>query len=794
MLGPSRAGLARSGLAQDLPQAGGDCENDFFIYVFKVQPCPKRGAHDWSSCPYAHPKEKARRRDPRVYKYASTPCPESLKGVSCGRGVDCHYAHSVYEYWLHPSRFRTQARAARPPRRAVAGAARAARPRRRAHAAPTPTPPRPVRRAAQMCKKGNQCNRALCFFAHSASELRFPETGDDLEAAAVDAAAASATAGALPPAVCGAPAAVFTPASMLVPGLPGGYGALPSIMGLGQVCGDGGAAAHMAAAQLAAMGGAGYGMVPVGAPPPMLVRQDGSGAYALGGSDGSFAGVDPASLSDPLPRLGGDGMGAPSSAAWLQLAAASQLPVSQVMGAIQPPPAHAQSAQARGHALHAPNALALQQQARGAAAGLQCVNAGAGAGSPGAGADHLATSLAGMALVDDNSASSCLTSLSGDQQYLTVLAGGGGGSSLDLSSALTGGGVSSPVKASAGMDLLLLQQQLHAQQQAQLAKLGSGSMASTVASCGAAAGSRSSSGALSYHLVPPMQAPAAAGGWGVRMAASSMLGQAPRLRSHVSSAAGAASCSAAGQARALGRPRRVSVRCFQQHAPPAASAVGSINKVKLSFKLPYHCTFGQEVCLVGSGEALGNWSVENAKPMHWTDGDVWEVEFEVTTGPEVELEYKYVVRSTDGGVLCWKPGENCQIRVPVWLQEEKAIAEGVLVRDAWDGSLQDIELEVTGFTRAEFTEEEERAAVQSAVDRALHELSHAMTSSASVQTKKQDPTAPEVLQADRLVAAAARKAVAMHRAFEASKALQALPMPAGQEVAAEQPQQRPDAA
>lgn len=55
-----------------------------------------RGAHDWSSCPYAHPKEKARRRDPRVYKYASTPCPESLQGMNCGRGVDCPYAHSVY--------------------------------------------------------------------------------------------------------------------------------------------------------------------------------------------------------------------------------------------------------------------------------------------------------------------------------------------------------------------------------------------------------------------------------------------------------------------------------------------------------------------------------------------------------------------------------------------------------------------------------------------------------------------------------------------------------------------------
>lgn len=50
-----------------------------------------------------------------------------------------------------------------------------------------------------------------------------------------------------------------------------------------------------------------------------------------------------------------------------------------------------------------------------------------------------------------------------------------------------------------------------------------------------------------------------------------------------------------------------------------------------------------------------------------------------------------------------------------------------------------------------------------------------------------DPTAPEVLQADRLVAAAARKAVAMHRAVEASKALQALPAPA--HGGAEQPKQ-----
>eukprot|EP00775_Hariotina_reticulata_P010632 gene10632-10790_t len=97
--------------AMQVDSQGGDdsVANEFFMYVFKASGgALGAGAHDWSSCPYAHPKEKARRRDPRVYQYASTPCPESLKGINCGRGLACPYAHSVYEYWLHPARFRTQ--------------------------------------------------------------------------------------------------------------------------------------------------------------------------------------------------------------------------------------------------------------------------------------------------------------------------------------------------------------------------------------------------------------------------------------------------------------------------------------------------------------------------------------------------------------------------------------------------------------------------------------------------------------------------------------------------------------
>lgn len=36
--------------------------------------------------------------------------------------------------------------------------------------------------------------------------------------------------------------------------------------------------------------------------------------------------------------------------------------------------------------------------------------------------------------------------------------------------------------------------------------------------------------------------------------------------------------------------------------------------------------------MVGSGEALGNWNIENGRRMHWTDGDVWQVDFEMSAG------------------------------------------------------------------------------------------------------------------------------------------------------------------
>jgi hypothetical protein len=103
----------------------------FMIYCYKITPCTYRTPHDWRACPWAHPSERAARRDPRSFFYSSIPCSNARHGHTCGRGTACEYSHNVTEYWLHPDRFRTE-----------------------------------------WCSLGDRCDRRLCFFAHSAAELR----------------------------------------------------------------------------------------------------------------------------------------------------------------------------------------------------------------------------------------------------------------------------------------------------------------------------------------------------------------------------------------------------------------------------------------------------------------------------------------------------------------------------------------------------------------------------------------------------------------------------------------------
>ncbi|GBF98930.1 hypothetical protein Rsub_11722 [Raphidocelis subcapitata] len=111
--------------------------SDFWMYKFKIDMCPRRDPHDWEQCLYAHRGEKARRRHPS--KYRPVQCPEARAKTLCPRGDECPCTHNLFEYWLHPDRFRTC-----------------------------------------ICEQGPNCNRPICFFAHAEDERRpLPEGSSD---------------------------------------------------------------------------------------------------------------------------------------------------------------------------------------------------------------------------------------------------------------------------------------------------------------------------------------------------------------------------------------------------------------------------------------------------------------------------------------------------------------------------------------------------------------------------------------------------------------------------------------
>ncbi|GJN10743.1 hypothetical protein PR202_ga28862 [Eleusine coracana subsp. coracana] len=105
----------------------------FWVYVYKVHRCPSSISHNWEFCPYAHPGERVRRRDPRRFRYLGVACPDyrDEHTAACARGRRCRYAHGHLELWLHPKRFRTR-----------------------------------------MCDAGSECPRSICFHAHSPAQLR----------------------------------------------------------------------------------------------------------------------------------------------------------------------------------------------------------------------------------------------------------------------------------------------------------------------------------------------------------------------------------------------------------------------------------------------------------------------------------------------------------------------------------------------------------------------------------------------------------------------------------------------
>eukprot|EP00884_Botryococcus_braunii_P006185 jgi/Botrbrau1/15568/Bobra.0274s0010.1 len=108
--------------------------DDFRMFRLKIELCSNPNPHCYTDCPFSHPNEKARRRDPTKIQYDATACPHFRKG-QCQFGNACPCAHGVFELWLHPSKYKTEL---------------CSRPR----------------------EAGKECEHPTCFFAHHESEQR----------------------------------------------------------------------------------------------------------------------------------------------------------------------------------------------------------------------------------------------------------------------------------------------------------------------------------------------------------------------------------------------------------------------------------------------------------------------------------------------------------------------------------------------------------------------------------------------------------------------------------------------
>uniref|UniRef100_A0A383VYL8 C3H1-type domain-containing protein n=1 Tax=Tetradesmus obliquus TaxID=3088 RepID=A0A383VYL8_TETOB len=160
-------------------------DDEFMQYCYKVEPCMLAHPHGWKMCPFVHPGEPVKRRHPSTHR--GDMCPALKKGLPCEAGDDaCPYAHSSFELWLHPKRFKTK-----------------------------------------MCRSGAACSRGICFFAHSEEEVKqrqaMPKPTVIPGPAATAALAAAAAAAASPQP---APAAVPAAAAMTAP-WPGMPAAMP---------------------------------------------------------------------------------------------------------------------------------------------------------------------------------------------------------------------------------------------------------------------------------------------------------------------------------------------------------------------------------------------------------------------------------------------------------------------------------------------------------------------------------------------------------------------------------------
>ena len=83
--------------------------------------------------------------------------------------------------------------------------------------------------------------------------------------------------------------------------------------------------------------------------------------------------------------------------------------------------------------------------------------------------------------------------------------------------------------------------------------------------------------------------------------------------------------------------------------------------MKIQFNIQYNTSPGQNVCICGSLDAIGNWSSSDALYMHYSPGGQWSIEIEIPKKTE-HFAYKYVIVNNDGHAI-WEWGQARKFNV-----------------------------------------------------------------------------------------------------------------------------------
>ena len=84
-------------------------DSQYVLANYKTEPCkrPPRLCRQGYACPQFH-NSKDRRRNPKIFKYRSTPCPQVKQHdewgdpAVCDNGDECQYCHTRTEQQFYP--------------------------------------------------------------------------------------------------------------------------------------------------------------------------------------------------------------------------------------------------------------------------------------------------------------------------------------------------------------------------------------------------------------------------------------------------------------------------------------------------------------------------------------------------------------------------------------------------------------------------------------------------------------------------------------------------------------------